>query len=1125
MPRGGRTFRPAPPDRAESATKPRTAIFRSEGEYWSAGFVENPFRLRDSKGLSYLAQLLRHPDTDFHVLDLVGGTTGSESDIEADAIQTNTAQFDTTAIRIGSLGDAGEMLDDRARAEYRRRLSELREELDEAKQLHHDARRERAEQEIEALTAELSRAVGLGGRIRRAASAAERARQSVTKTIKTVIDRAAEQDPEFAGVLYKSIRTGLTCRYDPELTFPIRWEFARAPAEPTSSAPSPDAGAKKSPATANGGPAFRTTNATTFVGRTAELRNLADAFARAAVGQRRIVFVGGEAGIGKTTVIETFLSRIAAADDLLVGRGQCVEHRGESEPYLPVLDALRGLCQAGGDRVLAAVRRYAPMWLAQMPGLLDDAAFADLQQKVGGAGQLRMLREIAEALEELSTRQVVVLVLEDLHWSDPSTLTMIDWLARRTQRARLFIIGTHRQASALPAEHGLPTLLTELGGRFAQLIAVAPLTPGDVGEYLRGIAESSSAALSVSIDQAARAVHSRTEGNPLFMVTLVNALLPARNGQSGMTDEDLLRSLADQPDRTIPRDIDAMISRQFDRLNADDRQLLELAAVAGVRFSAAALAAVAGATVMEIENRCAALARTAFFLCDAGDEEWPDGTVAATFRFNHALSRDVVYSRLTPARRLQLHLSFGLLAEKAYGERGGEIASQLARHFEQGRDFPRSVAYRELAAAGALKRSAPREAIEHLDAGIAALGHLPLGRESIEQELRLRLALGAALQSTKGYGAPEVEEAYERAGELCRQLGETPQLFPALMGIWSFVIGRGEWARGKELAEKNLRLAQRIQQPTQMARAWRALGHGQLFQGRYEEARANLEQAIALTADSNNLQDTFTYTSNTAVDARSALSWTLEVLGYSDQALGMLRKSMSVAERLENMHDLTYATYFATVLYGFRKEWKNVESWSRRTIELAQEHGLPYFQALGVHMQGAALAHQGAFEKGLPLMTQAIGMTRAMGVEAGLTGMYLMVAEGCIRARQFRGGLDALSEAFQFVKSKQEHLWEPELLRVRGDLLFAQFQDGQGRGAKRGEKDAEECLAAARDLARAQGSQKWELRAALSLGNLWKQQKKKKDARAFLSEAYNRLTEGFESSEAREARDLLDQLA
>ena len=575
----------------------------------------------------------------------------------------------------------------------------------------------------------------------------------------------------------------------------------------------------------------------------------------------------------------------------------------------------------------------------------------------------------------------------------------------------------------------------------------------------------------------------------------------------------------------MPANVSEMIAQQFSRLDGEQQRLLEVASVAGVEFSAAAVAAGADAALTAVEERCAALAGRMSFIQDAGDDEWPDGTVAARFRFRHALYRDAVYARLTAARRSALHQRIGERQQAAYGERANEIASELARHFEQGRNFERALSYREQAARNALRRSAPREAIEHLSAALKILERIPEGHERLEHELQIRLALGAALQSTKGYGAEEVQQAYQRAGELCQRLGETPHLFPALMGLWSFAVGRGEWQRSLELAEKNLRLAQSIAAPAQLARSWRGLGHVQYFLGRFDDARENLERAIALTGDSEPRLDTFTYMSNIGVEARSALAWTLELIGYPDQAFAMARKALALAERLGNVADVIYATYFAAVLYGFRQEWANAESWSRRTVELASEHGLPYYVATGTHLHGAALAEQGRFDEGLSMMQTGVATSLAIGVEAGLTGMYLMIAENAVKAGQFRIAGDAIADGFRFAKMKDEHAWEPELHRVKGELALEQFRRGQGvKGVKRGEKDAEESFLAADEMARGQGSRKWQLRAASSLSNLWKQQKKKKEARQVLSTAYGRFTEGFETAELKAAKSLLAQL-
>lgn len=855
------------------------------------------------------------------------------------------------------------------------------------------------------------------------------------------------------------------------------------------------------------------------VGRDGELARLRSAFLKASTGQRQVMLLSGEAGIGKSTVLEAFIAHALSRDGVLVGRGQCVEHRGESEPYLPVIDALSRLSQQdSGGRVAEMIRSHAPSWLAQMPSLHDDAEGVDQgAAPQGGATQQRMLREIAVALERLSAHRIVILAIEDLHWSDPSTLTLLDLLARRPERARLMIIGTHRPIAALSGEHPLRTTVRELVGRYCEDMALTPLSSSDIASYLQQRVAGNPSDDGV-LKQVASAIRTRTEGNPLFMVAVVDSMLKS--------DGAGLEKMAQESSRIAPGNVMEMIAQQLAQLAPADQALLEVASVAGAEFSAAALAAGAGIELMDAEQRCAAMASRMAFLQDAGDTEWPDSTVAARFRFQHALYWESVYGRLTAARRAHLHQKIGEREEAAYGERAGEIAAQLARHFTQSRDYERAFRYRQMAAHNALRASASREAVEHLTAAMEALAHLPDDVAKVERELQLRLAIGAALQASKGYGAPEVLQAYERAGYLCQRLGETPQLFPALMGLWSFAVGRGDWKRSDQLAERNLRLAERVQDPAQLARSWRSLGHGRFFLGELAQAREHLEKAIALCRQRQPKLDHFTYTSNVEVDARSALAWTLELMGLPEQALAMSRRALGAAEEFATAHDVIYATYFTAVLYGFRQEWDTTADWSKRTIELATEHGLPYYQLMGSHMLGAAMAQMGQHEAGLPMMQKAIQTSLAIGVEAGLSGMYLMIAEACRLAGEFRAGNDAIKDAFAFVKLKDEHAWEAELLRAKAELTLEQHRNGHSaKGSKTNEKDAEENFLKSIELARLQGARKWELRTSVSLARLYQHQKKKKEARELVSNALGRFKEGFETKDLLAAKELIDALS
>ena len=295
--------------RADSTEK---GIFRKEGEYWTVGYAGRPFRLKDTKGLGYLAHLLRHPGTEFHVLDLVGGIAGEREEVAGDSthgLPPGEEDLAKAGIHIASLGDAGEMLDEQAKAAYRRRLSELREELGEAKGLGKVARAEQVEAEIDALTRELARAVGLGGRNRKAASASERARQSTTKTIKAVVDRIVQSDSALGNILTRCIRTGTFCSYQPDPDFSIAWEFATPDFEPTE-ALSPSTNDDALPASASRtrpaiAPAvlevspFLLAERTAFVGREPERAAIRAAIDGALSGHGSLVMLGGGPGWAK----------------------------------------------------------------------------------------------------------------------------------------------------------------------------------------------------------------------------------------------------------------------------------------------------------------------------------------------------------------------------------------------------------------------------------------------------------------------------------------------------------------------------------------------------------------------------------------------------------------------------------------------------------------------------------------------------------------------------------------------------------------------------------------------------------------------------------------------------------
>ncbi len=515
-----------------------------------------------------------------------------------------------------------------------------------------------------------------------------------------------------------------------------------------------------------------------LVGRETELRQLQGWFARARRGERQVVFVTGEPGIGKTTLVDALCASLATEIPLWLARGQCLDQLGAGEAYLPVLDALGQLCRGPAQEPpIARLAQQAHTWLLQMPALLGAADLEALQQRAQGTTRERMLRELAEALEALTAEQP--LVLEDLHWSDAATVDLLVYLARRRAPAQLLLIGTYRAAEVIARRHPLRAVVTDLALHgHSQELALELLTKAEVAQYLA----SRFAGHEVPADLA-RLLHSRTDGNPLFLVTMVAHLL--RQGWMAVdAGQVTIRVRPEVLAVGVPESLRALIDQQLEQLSGGEQQVLEAASVAGVEWSAAVVAAGVGAEVLAVEAQCEGLVRRGEFLQASGVAAWPDGTVAAQYGFRHALYQQVVYERIPAARRQRLHQQIGARLEQAYDERLSEIATALAMHRQQAGDAAQAVRYRGLAAQKANRRSAPREAIEHVTQALRLLKTLPATRERTGLELRLHLTLLPALLTLQGFASPEVARTCTHAQKLWRALGETLPLSPAQLGLW-----------------------------------------------------------------------------------------------------------------------------------------------------------------------------------------------------------------------------------------------------------------------------------------------------------------------------------------------------
>ncbi len=719
-----------------------------------------------------------------------------------------------------------------------------------------------------------------------------------------------------------------------------------------------------------------------LVGREAELAQLHHWLDKALSGERQIVFVTGEPGIGKTTVVEAFLSGMgqlatgireqevqssrqpmpvawSLMPSLWVGWGQCIEQHGAGEAFLPVLDALGRLCRGvHGNHLLHVLRQHAPMWLVQMPSLLRAQDGEALQRSTQPATRERMLRELAEALEVLTQEHPIVLVLEDLHWSDVSTLDLLAFVARRKEPARLLVIGVYRPVEMLSEGHPLKSITQELyaHGLGAEL-PLRSLNDEAIAQYLEarfGIEAQHTA----SLQNLARPLHLRTNGNPLFLVSLVNDLIQRELLVQTATGWRLKEDAA-MLDSTVPDTIRHLVARQSERLSPEERQALEAASVAGMEFSAASVAAALATHTATIEHCCEQLVERQQFLNRLGVEEWPDGTLAARYSFLHALYQQLWHERVSPVQIQHFHLQIGRRKEHAYRERAREIAAELAVHFEQGRAFRKAVQYLQQAGENALRRSAHQEAIILLTKGLEIVKTLPDPSEGAQQELGLQLALGPAFIATKGNGALEVEHSYRRAQALCQQVGETRQLFPALFGLRSFHIVQGEVQTAHGFGPQLLALAQRAQDVEFLLEAYVALGSTSMQLGDLTASRTYNEQGLASYDPVRCYSHASVYGTDPGVLCCSCLSWILQWLGYPDQALEKDQQAIRLAEQLNHPFSLAVALNNSCVFYGQRRDISAMQQRAKALLPLATAQGFPAYAAVGAIMQGLALAKQG----------------------------------------------------------------------------------------------------------------------------------------------------------------------
>jgi predicted ATPase len=841
-----------------------------------------------------------------------------------------------------------------------------------------------------------------------------------------------------------------------------------------------------------------------LVGREEEVRLLLRRWNQAKIGEGRVVLLSGEAGIGKSRLVQALKEQVAAEQGTRI-EFRCSPYYQNSALY-PLIEHVQRLLHFGPEEAAQDKLMKLEQWLREYPlpvqevvplfavllSLPHPTGYPPLNVSPQKQKQKRQEALVTWLLAEAERRPVLG-VWEDLHWVDPSTLEVLSLCIDRVPTARLLLLLTFR-----PDFHPPWAMLSHM-----TQVTLSRLERRHVEEIVQRVAGGKALP-----DEIMQQVVQKTDGVPLFVEELTKMVM-----ESGLLWEteghyELTGSL---PPLAIPTTLQDSLVARLDRLAAV-KEVAQLGATLGREFSYELIQALMAGDETSLQQALAKLVE-AEVLYQRGLPP------QATYLFKHALIQDAAYQSLLKSKRQQYHQQIAQVLEGQFPDTVETQPELVAHHYTEAGVGAQAIPYWQQAGERAVQRSANAEAITHLTKGLELLAAFPDTPARSRQELALRTALGPALIATKGNAAPEVEHTYARALELCRREGETPQLFPVLFGLWLFYLGRAELQTTRELGEQLLTLAQRVQDPALLLEAHRALGVTLHLLGEVALARAHVEQGIVLYDPQRHRSHAFLYGQDPGVVCLTYTAHALWLHGYPDQALTRSHEALTLARELSHPHSLAYAlTFCAAWLHQFRREGQAAQKWADTSIALCTEQGFPLWLAWGTIMRGWALAEQGQKEEGIAQIRQGLAAHRAMGAELTRPHFLALLAEVYGKVGQAEVGLTLLTEALAAIDKNGERYYEAELYRLRGELTLK--SNVQGTRSK--VEEAEECFWKAIEIARRQRAKSLELRAVMSLSRLWQQQGKREEAQQMLAEIYGWFTEGFDTKDLQEAKALIE---
>jgi class 3 adenylate cyclase/predicted ATPase len=850
--------------------------------------------------------------------------------------------------------------------------------------------------------------------------------------------------------------------------------------------------------------AMATRTLSRFVGRDSEMEHLRRAVQQAGEGRGQLVAVVGEPGVGKSRLFFEFTRSHHARGWLALECGSV--SYGKATPYLPIVDLLKGYFKIDDRDDQRQVREKITGKLLTLDRALEtcvppfltlfDVAFEDPEWHASDPRHRRQrtLDAVKRLLVAEGRVQPLLLVFEDLHWIDSETEAFLDALFESLPTARILVLANYRPEY----QHGWgqKTYYTQL--------RIDPLPSASAEELLHALLGPDPA-----LDPLRRLLIERTEGNPFFLEESVRSLVETRALVGERGAYRLARAVQTLQ---IPATAQAILAARIDRLSPEHKRVLQAASVIGKDVPYSLLRAVAEQSDEALRGAVVDLQATEFLY---ETRLFPD----VEYTFKHALTHEVTYGTLLHDRRRALHTRIVAAIEQLYGDRLGEQIELLAHHAVKGEAWDKAVVYLRDAGIKAFVRSANADAVSYLTRGLEIVETLPPGVDRERHELALLLALGPAIQAMTGLGAPEAERVFSRARELSERLGEAGLAFQALWGQWMVSAGLGRITSARRIGGELFTLAQRTNDRALLLEGHHAMWATSFWIGELSAAEQHIERGISLYDREQHRSLAFLYGGHDAgACCRYFSMLTQWLLGRPIRAGAARDAAITLAEEIAHPTSLAQALTWACALLYFERDAPATGHLARRLIDLATERELPPWLVAGMIFDGWSRAETGDGAAGIARIREGLSAAKTTGTLMPLGPLYTMIfADACLKLGQADDGLRATDDALAMMRTTGVRVWESELHRLKGELLLVRAPADAGA--------AEACFREALAIARQQGAQGWELRAAMSLGRLLRRHGRRDEARQALTAVYERFTEGLESANLLEARALLAELS